>query len=139
MGALSSGNVRVSLHPEVTDAAVERFLTVLPAVIDEVRGQIPGGRPEALRPGVELAAATTEGPTVQGTVIDSRGRRCPLPVLDLARAIGGVPVGTQITVLADDPAAASDIAAWCRMRQHELVSSSEHEDGARAYRVRRLR
>ena len=55
-------------------------------------------------------------PSQPDAVLDSRGRRCPLPVLDLARALPGVPVGAELTVLADDPAAASDIAAWCRMR-----------------------
>ena len=49
-----------------------------------------------------------------------------------------VEIGTEIVVLADDPAAASDIAAWCRMRGHTLVSSADQGDGATAYRVRRL-
>ena len=41
-----------------------------------------------------------------------------------------------MTVVADDPAAASDIAAWCRMRDHEFVSTSDEGD-ATAYEVRR--
>ena len=40
----------------------------------------------------------------------ARGRRCPLPILDLARHIGDVAVGATITVEADDPAAGPDIA-----------------------------
>jgi cysteine desulfurase len=39
MGALSHGNVRVSLHPGVTDASVDRFLTVLPQVVAALRDE----------------------------------------------------------------------------------------------------
>jgi tRNA 2-thiouridine synthesizing protein A len=54
------------------------------------------------------------------TVLDCLGQRCPLPVIALARAIGSVAVGDVIRVLADDPAAGGDIAAWCRMRGQEF-------------------
>jgi cysteine desulfurase len=39
MGALSHGNVRVSLHPGVSDADVDRFLTVLPQVVADLRAE----------------------------------------------------------------------------------------------------
>ncbi len=71
-------------------------------------------------------------------VLDARGRRCPLPILDLARHIGEVPVGETITVEADDPAALPDVQAWCRMRGHEYVGTSPAADGTPAYTVRRL-
>jgi len=70
-------------------------------------------------------------------LLDARGKRCPLPVIELAKQIGDVAVDDTIVVLADDPAAASDIAAWCRMRGHELVETREEPD-ATAYVVRRL-
>jgi tRNA 2-thiouridine synthesizing protein A len=70
--------------------------------------------------------------------LDSRGRRCPLPILDLARHIGDVAVGETITVEADDPAARPDIAAWCRLRGHDYVGESVATDGTPAYTVRRL-
>ena len=69
--------------------------------------------------------------------LDTRGQRCPLPIIELARHIGEVAVGDAITVVSDDPAAASDIAAWCRMRDHELVATTTEAD-ATAYEVRRL-
>lgn len=71
-------------------------------------------------------------------ILDARGRRCPLPILDLARRIGDVEVGATITVEADDPAARPDIAAWCRMRGHEHLGESAAGDGTPAYLVRRL-
>ncbi len=71
-------------------------------------------------------------------VLDARGRRCPLPILDLARHIGEVAVGEQIGVEADDPAARPDVQAWCRMRQHEYAGEEQAEDGTPRYLVRRL-
>ena len=44
--------------------------------------------------------------------IDALGRKCPIPIIWLAQQIGDVPVGAVIAVLADDPAAYSDIPAW---------------------------
>jgi tRNA 2-thiouridine synthesizing protein A len=71
------------------------------------------------------------------TVLDARGRRCPLPILDLARHITEVEVGATITVEADDPAARPDVQAWCRMRDHEYVGESTAADGIPSYTVRR--
>jgi TusA-related sulfurtransferase len=74
-------------------------------------------------------------PMTAALVIDARGRRCPLPILDLARRIGEVAVGALVTVEADDPAALPDIQAWCRMRAHEYVERSNAADGTPAYTV----
>jgi TusA-related sulfurtransferase len=71
------------------------------------------------------------------TVVEARGKRCPLPVIELARAFGSLPIGEEIEVRADDPAAAADIAAWSRMRGQEFVGAEELPDGGTAYRVRR--
>ncbi len=65
-------------------------------------------------------------------LLDTRGTRCPMPVIELGRRIGEVPLGGVIRVLADDPAAASDIPAWCRMRGQDYLGGDGEE-----YRVRR--
>jgi cysteine desulfurase len=142
MGALTSGNVRVSLSPDTTASEVDRFLGVLPDVVAEVREQLPSARPAGW---TEQGLANPAGSAAGGIdlaaddrLVDSRGRRCPLPILDLAKALPQVEVGRHVTVLADDPAAASDIAAWCRMRGHELVETGAHDHQTGAYRVRRL-
>jgi len=72
------------------------------------------------------------------TSLDCRGKRCPLPVIALARAVPSVQVGDVVRVVADDPAAAVDIPAWCRMRGHELTATGTEDDGAPWYDVRRL-
>lgn len=72
-------------------------------------------------------------------VLDQRGRRCPLPVIELARHIGEVEVGGTLGVAADDPAARLDVPAWCRMRGHDYVGESAAADGVPVYTVRRAR
>jgi tRNA 2-thiouridine synthesizing protein A len=64
--------------------------------------------------------------------LDCLGLKCPLPVVQLARRIMEIEPGQVIEVLADDPAAAPDIAAWCRMRGQELVEADPPR-----YQVRR--
>jgi tRNA 2-thiouridine synthesizing protein A len=71
-------------------------------------------------------------------IIDCRGRRCPVPILELARRISDIPVAASITVVADDPAAGPDIRAWCRMRGHEFVGTTPSADGTPGFTVRRL-
>ncbi len=56
--------------------------------------------------------------------LDCRGLRCPRPIIEIARRIGEVEVGALVELLADDPAAEPDLAAWCRMRGQELVGSA---------------
>jgi tRNA 2-thiouridine synthesizing protein A len=69
-------------------------------------------------------------------IVDCAGQRCPLPVIALAHRVAEVPVGTVVRVVADDPAAATDIPAWCRLRGQEFLGPTSH-DGVPAYDVRR--
>ncbi|MFL6237993.1 MAG: sulfurtransferase TusA family protein [Actinomycetes bacterium] len=68
--------------------------------------------------------------------LDTRGTLCPLPIIELARRIRDVEVGAVVAVLADDPAARSDVPAWCRMRGHDYLGE-QPTDGATMYLVRR--
>ena len=52
--------------------------------------------------------------------VDCLGVPCPVPVIELARAVRQVEVGETVLLLADDPAAEGDVAAWCRMRGQAL-------------------
>jgi cysteine desulfurase len=73
-------------------------------------------------------------------VVDALGRRCPVPVIELARHLGDVRIGGVLAVLADDAAARLDVPAWCRLRQQEYVGERPVPDaspGASAYLVRR--
>ena len=75
-----------------------------------------------------------------GAVVDALGRRCPVPVIELAKHLHDVPVGGVLAVLADDVAARLDVPAWCRMRQQEYLGERRvvgGPDDAVAYLVRR--
>ncbi|MCX5245424.1 cysteine desulfurase/sulfurtransferase TusA family protein [Streptomyces sp. NBC_00201] len=124
MGVLSEGNVRVSLPTGTTREEVERFLEVLPGVVAGVREKL--GAPDL---------ATTVQQDV--LVVDALGRRCPIPVIELAKVIGGVPVGGTVRVLSDDEAARLDIPAWCEMRGQEYLGEEPADQGF-AYLVRRV-
>jgi tRNA 2-thiouridine synthesizing protein A len=71
--------------------------------------------------------------------VDAIGKKCPLPIIMLARRIAEVPVGGLIEVLADDPAARADVPAWCRLKSHEFVLVRDIPAGAGgwAFLVRR--
>ena len=81
------------------------------------------------------AGAQAEEPALE---IDTVGRRCPIPVIELAKQIGSVPVGSVVGVRSDDAAAALDIPAWCRMREQESVGIVDGTGAGRLFLVRRL-
>lgn len=70
--------------------------------------------------------------------LDCRGKRCPLPIIELARHIEDVAVGDLLAVVSDDVAARADVPAWCRMRGQEYAGEDAADDGVPRYLVRRL-
>lgn len=137
MGVLSEGNVRVSLPRSTTAAEVEQFLTALPRVVAAVRDRLAGPGSGAAVAG---GAATGTDPAAVEVEVDALGRRCPIPVIELAKALPGLPVGSVVRVLADDSAARLDVPAWCEMRGQEYLGEEPLADvgpTAAAYRVRR--
>ena len=66
--------------------------------------------------------------------LDCRGLRCPAPVIRLARL--DAPPGTTVEVACDDPAALTDVPAWCRMRGHEYAGRHDAADGVAVLSVR---
>jgi tRNA 2-thiouridine synthesizing protein A len=63
------------------------------------------------------------GTSFEGLSLDCRGMKCPRPIIEVARRIREIGVGSLLELLADDPAAGPDLAAWCRMRGQTLVVS----------------
>ena len=57
--------------------------------------------------------------------INALGRKCPLPIIMLAERIGEVAIGQVVQVLADDPAAKTDVPAWCGLKSHDFVGVSD--------------
>lgn len=59
--------------------------------------------------------------------LDTRGLRCPLPVLKLRKAMKAVGAGAQIELLSDDPVAAIDVPHFCKEAGHKLVSTQKQD------------
>jgi tRNA 2-thiouridine synthesizing protein A len=57
--------------------------------------------------------------------IDALGRKCPIPIIMLAAQIRDVPLGAIVSVLADDPAAYTDVPSWCAMKAQEFVYAQD--------------
>lgn len=74
--------------------------------------------------------------SVSTRIVDSRGTRCPMPIIDLARAAAPEPPGTVMEVWATDPAADADVRAWCRMRGHTFLAAEQLDPQARRYTLR---
>ncbi len=60
--------------------------------------------------------------------LDTKGLNCPLPIIKTKRALGDIPVGGLLEVLATDPGSVKDFQSFCRQTGNELVSSTQ--DGA---------
>ena len=81
------------------------------------------------RPRADQQAAPSPAPPQPMRTIDALGRKCPIPIIMLAEQIRDVPVGGVIAVLADDPAAYTDVPAWCQMKSHECVFRTDLPSG----------
>jgi TusA-related sulfurtransferase len=57
--------------------------------------------------------------------VDCIGMYCPVPIFMTRKAIEEVNVGELVEILADDPAAESDIKSWVKRTGHELVKFEE--------------
>ena len=58
--------------------------------------------------------------------LDCLGKRCPLPVIELARKISREDIGYKINLLCDDPASAPDLVAWARMTGNSVLRLSQN-------------
>jgi cysteine desulfurase len=117
MGALSQGNIRVSLPWRVADEDIDRFLDVLPGLVATLRESAP------IAPHVQASGDGADATLAADDilVIDTLGRRCPIPVIELAKRITGVEIGRTVAVWADDVAAKLDLPAWCELRGHTYL------------------
>ena len=107
-------------------------------------GRVPAARPadqQAADPVPVIAGRTGAGsaaPPVPALTIDALGRKCPIPIIMLAEQIRDVPLGAVVAVLADDPAAYTDIPSWCTMKAHEFAGHQELPQGGWALYIRRM-
>ena len=58
--------------------------------------------------------------------LDARGLFCPMPILKASSMMETLKSGEQLEVLADDPAAPSDFAAFAKRTGHPLRENTEN-------------
>lgn len=68
--------------------------------------------------------------------LDTKGLNCPLPILKVKKAMGEIPKGGTLEVLATDPGAAADFEAFCRTTGHTLREQTE-ADGVYRFVIER--
>jgi len=56
--------------------------------------------------------------------LDAKGLNCPLPILKAKKALMALPPGSTLEVLATDPGAVKDFAAFSRTTGHELIEQT---------------
>jgi tRNA 2-thiouridine synthesizing protein A len=81
-------------------------------------------RPPQHAVGFSASGSGAPGPGPALT-IDALGKKCPIPIIMLADRIREVRIGELIAVLADDPAAKTDMPAWCALKSHEFVRTDD--------------
>jgi len=69
--------------------------------------------------------------------LDTRGKLCPQPILELAAALRKLRVGDEVELLSDDAAIVYDLPAWCASTGHELLHLRREGREHRA-RVRKM-
>ena len=60
--------------------------------------------------------------------LDTRGLRCPEPVMMLHRQIRKMAIGEIVQVIATDPATQRDIPQFCEFLPHDLVENKTMND-----------
>jgi TusA-related sulfurtransferase len=117
----------------------------------EEAGDIPAQRlPDIPKPGMRSAAAPPHADTNLrlpvappgvdippfDSVFDGMGQACVELLLPMAKAVKAMQKGQVLKVVTDDVAAREDLAAWCRMTGHELITTERQASYAN-YFVRR--
>ena len=65
--------------------------------------------------------------------LDTRGLKCPLPVLKARKRLKSMGKGEQLRILADDPMAVVDVPHFCGEAGHRLVEHVQTSDGDDLY------
>lgn len=57
--------------------------------------------------------------------LDCRNLLCPMPVIRTQNALKDLLEGQVLEVTCTDPGTLSDIPTWCRINQHQVLSTKE--------------
>ncbi|NUQ36631.1 MAG: sulfurtransferase TusA family protein [Caldilineales bacterium] len=71
-------------------------------------------------------------------VLDCSGMLCPMPVVKTTKAIKAMQVGQVLKMIATDPGAPPDMAAWARQTGNEILQEAK-EEGKFVFYIKRVR
>ena len=71
-------------------------------------------------------------------VVDARATSCPGPILAAKKAIGQIPVGGVMEVLASDTGTLKDLPAWCKKMGHDYLGDVENDGFWSVYLLRKV-
>lgn len=69
-------------------------------------------------------------------MFDGGDLACGELLLGLLRTLSRLADGTEVRVIATDPAAPIDIPAWCHLTGHRYLGAGTHGDGRACYQLR---
>lgn len=71
-------------------------------------------------------------------VLDCSGMLCPMPVVKTTKAIKAMQVGQVLKMIATDPGAPPNMAAWARQTGNEILQEAK-EEGKFVFYIKRVR
>ena len=77
--------------------------------------------------------------TKPNKTLDCVGLYCPQPLFQTRDALNEIAVGEVLEILADDPAAESDLKRFCKRTGHELLGVESLGDGTQKFLIRRVK
>ncbi len=81
---------------------------------------------------------TAAPPPAPDLTLDTSGRYCPYPIVEIARAIRGVAPGAVVCVLSTDPGIELDMPMWCKATRHEHLGTFRDGKSFRSYVRKRV-
>ena len=59
--------------------------------------------------------------------LDAKDLKCPMPIIEISKAVKQIDVGETIEIHATDPVFRPDLEAWCRKTGNEIITFEEKE------------
>lgn len=78
-------------------------------------------------------------PWAVSKTVETLGARCPVPVVELSRAMATVDLGDVVKLVSDCTSAEADVESWVRVTGQELLGGTRAENGTWSFYVRKSR
>ena len=77
------------------------------------------------------------GDPMTTVTVDTKGMKCPLPVLKARKALKDLAPGDTMIVLATDPGAVKDFEHFCKVTGATMVNVNEDKDGVITFTLKK--